>query len=223
MIADILSAIAGFIITTISTLGYGGIALLMAIESACIPLPSEIIMPFSGSLVSTGRFTLFGTALAGAFGCVLGSIAAYAAGRFGGRQFVLRYGRYLLIAPQDVALADRWFARHGQLAIFASRLLPVVRTFISLPAGITGMRFLPFVIWTFLGSLPWCYALAYAGMKLGDNWAGLEPYFRKFDVLIGIILLAGVISWVHRHLKALKEHAAQHPAPRNRGNSAVTL
>lgn len=209
MIADILAAIATFITATISTMGYGGVALLMAIESACIPLPSEIIMPFSGSLVSSGRFTLFGAALAGAIGCVIGSVVAYAAGRFGGRQFVLRYGRYLLIAPSDVALADRWFERHGQFAIFASRLLPVIRTFISLPAGIARMRFIPFVIWTFVGSLPWCYALAWAGMKLGANWTALEPWFRRFDVLIGAAIVAGAVIWVRHHLKAIRSHGVK--------------
>ncbi len=209
MIADILAAIATFITTTISTIGYGGIVLLMAIESACIPLPSEIIMPFSGSLVSTGRFTLFGTALAGAIGCVLGSVVAYAAGRFGGRQFVLRYGRYLLIAPSDVALADRWFERHGQFAIFASRLLPVVRTFISLPAGIARMRFIPFVIWTFVGSLPWCYGLSWAGMKLGANWTALEPWFRRFDVLIGAAIVVFAAVWIKHHLRAIRSPGAK--------------
>ncbi len=221
MIANILAAIAAFITGTISTMGYGGIALLMAIESACIPLPSEIIMPFSGYLVSTGRFGLWETAVAGAIGCVLGSVVAYAAGRFGGRQFVLKYGRFILVAPSDVALADRWFERHGQFAIFASRLLPVVRTFISLPAGIAKMRFIPFVIWTFVGSLPWCYALSYAGMKLGDNWTALEPYFRKFDIVIGALIIIGGIVWVKHHLKAIKQPGPQESSSRQK--SALAL
>lgn len=179
---------------------------MMAIESACIPLPSEVIMPFSGYLVSQGRFTLWETALAGAIGCVIGSIAAYIAGRYGGRVFIWRYGRYLLISHHDVELADRWFNRHGQGTVFFSRLLPVVRTFISLPAGISRMNFIPFVIWTFVGSLPWCYLLAYAGFKMGNHWETLSVYFHRFDAFIGLIILAGTIWWVVRHVRHLKKY-----------------
>lgn len=205
MISKILAAIAGFIIATISTLGYGGIVVLMAIESACIPLPSEVIMPFSGYLVSTGRFTLVGTALAGAIGCVLGSIVAYVAGRYGGRSLVLKYGRYVLIAPSDIRRADRWFEKYGQSTVFFSRLLPVIRTFISLPAGIAKMRFVPFVIWTFVGSFPWCYALSYIGFKLKENWKEIEPWFHKFDILIGAAIIACAYIWIKHHIKALRE------------------
>jgi membrane protein DedA with SNARE-associated domain len=182
-------------------LGYAGIAAMMAIESACIPLPSEIIMPFSGYLVSTGRFTLMGTALAGAFGCVIGSIVAYIVGRFGGRTFVWKYGKYLFISHHDVAMADRWFERYGQWVVFFSRLLPVIRTFISLPAGIAKMKFIPFVTYTFIGSLPWCYALAYVGYKMGERWDSLRVYFHKFDLAIGIFFIACAAWWVWRHLR----------------------
>ncbi|MCX6811206.1 MAG: DedA family protein, partial [Candidatus Berkelbacteria bacterium] len=136
MIHSILAAISGFIIATISTLGYGGIVLLMAIESACIPLPSEVIMPFSGFLVFDGRFNLWLIALAGAVGCVVGSVIAYWVGMYGGRPLIERYGKYILISHHDLDLADRWFNKHGDVAIFFSRLLPVVRTYISFPAGI---------------------------------------------------------------------------------------
>jgi membrane protein DedA with SNARE-associated domain len=206
MFAKILGAIAGFIITSISTLGLWGIAAMMAIESACIPLPSEVIMPFSGYLVSQGRFVLWETAVAGAIGCVVGSIVAYAVGRYGGRQFIWKYGRYILISHHDLELADRWFDRHGQFAIFFSRLLPVVRTFISLPAGIARMRFGLFVLWTFVGSLPWCYVLAYVGFKMGANWDTLGVYFHRFDTAIGITILAGIIWWVWRHIRHLKKY-----------------
>ncbi|MFA4875169.1 MAG: DedA family protein [bacterium] len=204
MIGKLISILAGFIITGISTLGYAGIAAMMAIESACIPLPSEIIMPFSGFLVSQGRFTLFGAALAGAIGCVIGSVAAYAVGRYGGRAFIWKYGKYILISHHDVALADRWFERYGGWVIFFSRLLPVIRTFISLPAGISRMRFVPFVVLTFVGSLPWCYALAWAGMALGNRWETLGVYFHRFDTAIGVVIIAGIAWWVWRHVRAVR-------------------
>lgn len=167
MIGYILSLITNFIINAISSWGYFGVGALMAIESACVPLPSEVIMPFAGFLVAQGKFSLIGVALAGALGCVVGSVVAYAVGIWGGRAFIEKYGKYVLISHHDLALADRFFNKYGSAAIFFSRLLPVVRTFISLPAGIAKMNFSRFVIYTFLGSLPWCLALAYVGMVLG--------------------------------------------------------
>src|SRR5436190_9557041 len=131
MIEKILGLLATFVIATISTLGYGGIALLMAIESACIPLPSEVIMPFSGYLVSTGQMKLWIVALMGAIGCVIGSIAAYFVGASGGRALVVRYGKYVLVSRHDLDLADRWFAKYGEATVFVARLLPVIRTFIA--------------------------------------------------------------------------------------------
>src|SRR5256714_3885975 len=125
MIGRIIEILSAFIVATISTLGYGGIVLLMAIESACIPLPSEVIMPFSGYLVYTGRFNLWLVALAGAVGCVVGSMIAYWVGRVGGRPLIERYGKYVLVSRHDLDLADRWFARYGEAIVFASRLLPV--------------------------------------------------------------------------------------------------
>jgi len=211
MFAKILGTIATFIITSISTLGLWGIIAMMAIESACIPLPSEVIMPFSGYLVSQGRFALWKTAVAGAVGCVIGSVVAYAVGRYGGRAFIWKYGRYILISHHDLELADRWFDRHGQFAIFFSRLLPVVRTFISLPAGIARMHFGPFILWTFIGSFPWCYALAYVGFKMGENWDALGVYFHRFDAVIGVILVVGIVWWVWRHVRHLKKY----PMPNN--------
>ncbi|HYL80060.1 MAG TPA: DedA family protein, partial [Candidatus Acidoferrum sp.] len=146
LFTQLLALLSHFVIWVIGGLGYGGIVLAMAIESACIPLPSEVIMPFSGYLVSQGRFTLWGVSLAGALGCTLGSAAAYAVGAYGGRRFILTYGRYVLISPHEVERADRWFARHGIAATFISRLLPVVRTFISLPAGIARVPFGRFLL-----------------------------------------------------------------------------
>jgi len=177
---------------------------MMAIESMCIPLPSEIIMPFSGFLVSQDRFTLIGIAIAGSIGSVLGSLIAYGVGIYGGRSFIEKYGKYVLISHHDLNIADRFFNKYGNVAVFFSRMLPVVRTFISLPAGIARMNFSRFILYTFLGSLPWCFGLGYLGIKLGDNWDTLGVYFRKFDVIIGILLLLGIIWFVRRHIGLCK-------------------
>ena len=204
MIAWIIEILARFVIDTISASGYLGIVALMGIESACIPLPSEIIMPFSGYLVFRGDFELYRVALAGAFGCVVGSVPAYYLGLFGGRPLVERYGKYVLISHRDLDIADRWFERYGDWAIFFSRLLPVVRTFISFPAGVARMNFSRFVTYTFIGSFPWCLGLAYVGMKLGENWDTLGVYFHRFDMVIGILIALGVIYYIWHHLKGRK-------------------
>src|SRR5256885_6441362 len=149
MIARLIELITAFVIATISALGYAGIVLLMAIESACIPLPSEIIMPFSGYLGYVGRFNLWLVTVAGAFGCVVGSLIAYWIGMYGGRPVIEKYGRYLLISHHDLDLADRWFARFGEVIVFVSRLLPAVRTFIAFPAGVARMNLKKFVLYTF--------------------------------------------------------------------------
>ncbi len=204
MVARIIELLSAFIVGTISTLGYGGIVLLMAIESACIPLPSEIIMPFSGYLVYTGRFNLWLVSVAGAFGCVVGSLVAYWVGMYGGRPLIEKYGRYVLISRHDLDLADRWFARFGEVIVFTSRLLPVIRTFIAFPAGVARMNLKKFVIYTFAGSLPWCLGLAYVGQKLGERWDKdpmLSTLFHRFDFIIGILLVLAATWWVWRHIK----------------------
>jgi membrane protein DedA with SNARE-associated domain len=208
MIARIIEILSGIIVATISTLGYSGIVLLMAIESACIPLPSEIIMPFSGYLVSTGQMNLWAVGFAGAVGCVLGSLVAYWVGSKGGRPLIEKYGRYVLVSPHDLDMADRWFASHGEIIVFVSRLLPAIRTFIAFPAGVARMNLKRFIIYTFAGSLPWCLGLAYIGQKLGEKWNKddtLKTWFHRFDFLIGIaaVLLAG--WWIWRHVKHLRE------------------
>ena len=211
MVARIIEIVSGFIVATISALGYSGVVLLMAIESACIPLPSEVIMPFSGYLVSTGHMNLWGVGFAGALGCVLGSLVAYWVGMYGGRPLIEKYGRYVLISRHDVNLADRWFANYGEVIVFASRLLPVVRTFIAFPAGVARMKLTRFVIYTFAGSLPWCLGLAYVGQKLGEQWNKddmLKTWFHRFDFLIGIAALLLVIWWIWRHIKHLRDGSA---------------
>lgn len=207
---SILTAVATWTTTHIAAMGYLGVVIMMGIESACIPLPSEIIMPFSGYLtvVSPDRFTLIGVAVAGAFGCVLGSMVAYYAGLFGGRPLVERYGKYLLIKARDMDKADRFFERYGSWAIFISRLLPVVRTFISFPAGIARMNVPAFVVYTFLGSLPWCYGLAYIGQVMGRNWKDIEKYFHNADIVIVGLILVGIAAYVYYHLKPEQESNA---------------
>lgn len=209
MIAEIIAFLAGFVIWGIELFGYTGVALMMAIESACIPLPSEIIMPFSGYLVSTGIFSLWGVSLAGAIGCVIGSVVAYWIGYYGGRPAAEKYGKYVLVTRHDLDIADNFFTKYGSVAVFFSRLLPVVRTFISLPAGIAKMNFPKFVAYTFFGSWPFCYVLAYAGKKLGDNWNTLGIYFHKFDLAIGILIIVGIIWFIRRHLNLRKMEAVQ--------------
>jgi membrane protein DedA with SNARE-associated domain len=204
MLQNLSAAIAGFIIATISAAGYLGIVGLMAIESACIPLPSEIIMPFSGYLASTGRFDLVLAATAGAIGCNVGSTVAYLAGRYGGRPFVERWGAWLLISRRDLLAADRFFGRFGGIAVLIGRVLPVIRTFIALPAGIVRLPQLRFQVYTFIGSWPWCFALAYVGYKLGQRWDSdprLRAVMHRFDLVVvaSILLAAGWYVW--RHLR----------------------
>jgi membrane protein DedA with SNARE-associated domain len=201
MTEKLLAAVFLFIKWIISATGYWGIVALMAIESACIPLPSELIMPFAGYLVYTGRFQLLWAATAGAIGCNLGSVIAYELGYFGGRPMVEKYGRYILLSRAELDWADRFFLRWGHAAIFIARMLPVVRTFIALPAGIARMPRLRFHVYTFLGSWPWCFGLAYLGMKLGENWRVLGKYFHQFDLVIGLVLVVGVVWFVWTHWK----------------------
>ena len=203
MVEKLIASLGLFVISVISAMGYVGVMLLMAIESACIPLPSEVIMPFSGYLVYAGQFNLWLVALAGAIGCNLGSEVAYEIGYYGGRPLVERYGSYILITQNELDWADRFFARLGDLTVLLSRMLPVVRTFIALPAGIARMPRLRFHVYTFVGSFPWCLSLAYLGMKAGENWKYLGKYFHEFDKVIGAVIMLVIIwfvwsRWRHR-------------------------
>jgi len=215
MIASIIEKLALFTTGVISAMGYGGVALLMAIESACIPLPSEIIMPFAGYLVFTGQFSLHGAALAGAVGCILGSIPAYYLGLYGGRPAIERWGRYVLVSHREVEFADRLFARYGQWVVLAGRLLPVIRTFIAFPAGVSRMNVPRFIVYTFVGSYPWCWGLAWVGMKLGEQWdkdPRLKAAFHRFDLAIGILLVAGAAWFVWHKRKTARRDAAERAA-----------
>ena len=200
----ILTPVAAWIIATISAGGYLGIVLLMGIESACIPLPSEIIMPFSGYLVSTGRFDLLLVATAGAIGCNVGSIVGYEVGRHGGRAFVERWGRYVLLNMEHLAQAERFFARWGSITVLVCRLLPFVRSFIAFPAGVARMPLVRFHIYTFVGSWPWCFALAWVGMKLGAAWRTdprLSHILHYADAAVIAAIGAGIVWFVWNQLR----------------------
>jgi membrane protein DedA with SNARE-associated domain len=202
MSEKIVAALAHFIIAVISASGYAGVGLLMAIESACVPLPSEIIMPFAGYLVHAGQLNLFWVATAGAIGCNAGSAVAYWIGAYGGRPFIARYGRFVLLDHKDLDHAERFFARYGGVTVFLARLMPVIRTFIALPAGIAKMPQLRFHVYTFLGSWPWCLALAWAGMRLGQAW-DTDPRFKaiyhRFHVGVEVLLLAAIVWFLWTH------------------------
>ena len=217
MIAAVIEELAKWTTAVISTLGYGGVVLLMGIESACIPLPSEIIMPFAGYLAYTGQFTLHGAALAGAVGCIVGSIPAYYLGKYGGRPVIERWGKYVFLSRHELDLSERLFARHGQWVVLAGRLLPVIRTFIAFPAGVARMNMTKFIVYTFVGSYPWCYGLAWVGMKLGEKWntdPRLKAAFHRFDLAIGVLGVAAVAWFVWHKLRSAKTVKAAAPVER---------
>lgn len=211
MLSKILAPIIAWMLMVMGAMGPFGVMLLMGIESACIPLPSEVIMPFAGYLAFQDKMTLFGfgagspatqviiAGVFGALGCNLGSIPAYEIGAWGGRPAVERFGKYIWLNRGHLDMAHRFFERHGGAAVFIGRLLPVVRTFIALPAGIAEMNRTRFHIYTFAGSLPWCLGLAFLGYKLGEHWTILGDYFHRFDLVIGLVLLGGVIWFVVSH------------------------
>jgi membrane protein DedA with SNARE-associated domain len=197
-----VESIINWIVAVISQLGYPGIIVTMAIESALIPLPSEIIMPFSGFLVSQGRFEFWIVGLCGAIGNLLGSWIAYGLGYWGegaiARRFVRSYGKFILLSEEELNKAERLFRRFGNLIVFGSRVMPAVRTIISLPCGMARLPFLRFSLLTFFGSLIWSYFLAYLGVLLGKNWEILRPIFRKFDIVIILVIIIG-IGWYFYH------------------------
>jgi membrane protein DedA with SNARE-associated domain len=197
---SIVEYISDLIVSLISSFGYGGIFFAMALESACIPFPSEIIMPFSGFVVSKGGLDLWGITIAGALGNLFGSVVAYLVGLEGGRPFLEKYGKYILLSQKKLDLADDWFRKHGDRAVLISRLLPVIRTYISLPAGIAGMDFKKFTFYTFAGSLPWCLALGYLGVLLGPKWDSLKGWFHILDAMI-ILSIIGILIYVFKKRK----------------------
>jgi len=206
MLESILTPVANWIKDFISEMGYLGIVITMAIESFNVPLPSEIIMPFSGYLVFEGKFTMLYASIAGALGNLLGSIANYYLGYYGGRPFVEKYGKYFLIKKHDLVIADKFFDKHGEATVFFTRVLPIVRTFISLPAGISRMNVFKFSVLTFIGALPWCWFLTWAGYKFGENLETFRKYWHVFDYVVAILILI-LIVWITLFLvkRAMKE------------------
>jgi len=188
------------ILDWISDLGYPGILFLMALESACMPVPSEIVMPFAGYLVWAGdtTMTFWGVVFFGALGCTVGSIASYVVGFYAGRPLIIRYGKYILIREKHLKQAEEWFAKYGDKATFIARLLPVIRTVISLPAGISKMNFKKFVFYSFVGSVPWTLMLAYVGYWLGPNWESIKGVFRWLDIVVVAAIVAVAIYYVYR-------------------------
>ena len=202
MIAQLLESLFSWISGVISAMGYPGVVLLMAIESCCIPLPSEMIMPFAGWLVATGRFSLWGIALAGAVGCVVGSIPAYYAGQYGGRMLIRKYGRYVFMNEEHLDWAERFFQRRGEITVLIARLLPVVRTFIAFPAGVARMPMGKFIVYTFLGSFPWCLGLGWVGMKVGEHRELLTPWFHRADAVIIAVIVIGIAFFVWKQTRS---------------------
>lgn len=205
MIEQIELQVLAFVQSVYDTVGWPGVIVMMAIESACIPLPSEIVMPLGGwMLIKAKDLPVWYTLVAGFYGAVgnvLGSAVAYGVGRWAGRSAIVKYGRYVLISRHELATADRWFAKYGLWAAFLSRLLPVVRTFISFPAGIARVNFWAFLALTFLGSFPWSWGLAYAGYLTGEHWERIRTVMRPFDIPIIIVLVALALWYVYRHVK----------------------
>ena len=193
--------ISGAAIFVISTIGYAGVFFLMALESMITPIPSELVMPFAGFLVSTGQFDLLLVVLAGAFGSLLGSLISYYAGMLLGRPLLLKYGKFLLLKESHLEITEKWFNKHGSKAIFIGRLIPVVRHLISIPAGFARMNVLRFSVFTFAGALLWCIILVYAGIVLRQNWYVILNYTEIIDIFITIGIVVAVIFFYLRYVK----------------------
>lgn len=198
--------LVAFLDTLLNTIGWAGVVVIMALESANIPIPSEVTMPLAGwMLTDTIWEAAWHGGLFGALGCTIGSVISYALGAYGGRPLLERYGKYIFVHEEDLERADRWFARWGDWAAFISRLLPIVRTFISFPAGVVKMNFTRFTVLTFVGSFIWCAALAVGGRIFGENWEQLRAIMRPFDIPIAIIILAGIGWYIYRHVGRRKK------------------
>lgn len=205
MITDLIEFLGSVAHSLIEAGGYLGLFFGMMIESLNIPLPSEALMTFAGALVADGEFTFWAVVLAGTLGNVVGSVLNYYLGRYGGRPVVEKYGKYFLVHHKDLDLADRWFAKYGLLAVFFSRMLPIVRTFISLPAGISRVPIVPFTLATAAGCLIWCIFLTYVGMEFGKNYETVfKPFMQKFEILIAIGVVVGVVWYVRRHFRLVR-------------------
>lgn len=204
MVTMILDILAHWVISTIDFMGYLGVFILMLVESCGILMPSEVIMPFSGFLVADGSMNFWLVVFLGALGNLAGSLLAYWIGWKGGRPLIEKYGKYILLSKHDLDLADKWFTKYGSATTFFGRVLPIVRTFISFPAGISKMDLKKFSIYTFLGAFIWCIPLTYAGVKMGENWAQIREYLHNFDLTIGILIVVFLVWYIWRHIKHSK-------------------
>jgi membrane protein DedA with SNARE-associated domain len=200
LIHQLIDPLLRWIGDAIAGWGYLGIVAMMAIESANIPLPSEAIMPAAGILVQQQKLNLHLAALAGAVGCLVGSIPSYLLGMYGGRPFLRKYGRWLLLKEHDLELAELWVQKYGNLTFFVCRLLPIVRTFISFPAGALKAPFSIFCALTFFGSWIWCYLLTYAGVGFGENLEIFTQIWHKFDLAIAIFVLIALAYYLYHHV-----------------------
>ena len=193
-----MSGFSEMFLSFIDSWGYFAVALLMGMENACIPIPSELILGFAGYLIYAGRMTFWGAMFYGMLGGVLGSVFAYEVGRRGGRRFVDRYGHFFFIKKSHVDMAQRWFDRYGLKAVFFSRMLPVIRTFISLPAGFASVDRTRFLILTILGSLPWTALILGAGMALGESWEYLLKIGHELSILFVLVCIVAAAVWWYR-------------------------
>lgn len=202
-----VQGLAHWVTGVIASAGYPGLIALMAMESACLPIPSEVIMPFAGYLASTGRFNLWLVATFGAIGCNIGSAVAYEVGAWGGRPFLERWGRYVLLDRHELDRVDRVFIRFGAISVLVGRMLPIIRTFIALPAGIARMNRVTFHILTFIGSWPWCFVLAWIGYKLGVQWHSdptLQAVMHDLDLVIALLIVAVIAYFIVTRVRALR-------------------
>lgn len=204
MLDTIISTFVHWLENIISTTGAWGLVVIMGLESCNIPIPSEATLPFAGYLVSKGELNFHIAAWAGAIGCLLGSIPSYYIGYFGGRKFVEKYGKYFFVSKQDLEDADKWVEKYGDWAFFICRMLPIIRTFISLPAGILRAKKRVFFTLTLIGSLIWCYLLVYAGLILGEHIKEVMPLWHKFDKVIIITCLVLGGFYIYKHFKKIK-------------------
>jgi membrane protein DedA with SNARE-associated domain len=206
-VGAILEGLKEWVVGVVGAWGYGGIFFLMIAEAVVFLVPSEVVMPAAGLLVSEGELSLFPAAVVGTLGSVVGAWIFYFVGAAGGRPLLLRYGRWIFIKPADIARAEQWFEQHGNAAVFFSRMVPVVRTLVSLPAGVARMPLLRFTAYTFLGALPWTLALAAVGLALGRNWERILPYFDVATYVVAALVVVVVVWWIY--IRARRRARAQ--------------
>lgn len=207
---EILHSLSSLIISTVDSAGYWGIFVLMALEGSFIPVPSEIILPFSGFLASEGRFSIWMIAFVGAVGNIIGTLFTYAVARYLGLPFLYKYGKYVLLTRGDIVMAQRLFTKFGVPIIFISRLLPGVRGFVPIPAGIAKMNLVPFVIYVFVGSFLWSLFLTYIGFLLGEHWEAMRPYVERPALALLALAAVGLLWWLWRRIQAIRKESKQY-------------